>query len=154
MTGIAAARLKELGIELPEPAKPVANYIPAIRSGNTLYISGQLPFTEDGLFQTGKLGDDVSIEQGAAAARYCAINILAQAKVALGDLDRLSRCIKLTGFVSSSPDFTDQPVVINGASDLMVEVLGDRGRHARSAVGVAVLPMNASVEVEAILEIA
>ena len=147
-------RLKELGIELPEAAAPVANYVAALRSGNQLFISGQLPLKDGKPLATGHLGGDVSVEDGAAAARQCGLNILAQAKAALnGDLDRIERCVKLVGFVSSRPDFTGQPPVVNGASDLMVEVLGEKGRHARSAVGVAVLPLNVAVEVEAIFEI-
>lgn len=154
MAGRIEARLKELGITLPDPGTPVANYIPAVESRGMLYVSGQLPRGPQGITQAGKLGGGVSIEQGAAAARICAISILGQAKAALGDLDRIKRVVKVLGFVNSAPDFTDQPRVVNGASDLIVEVLGDAGRHARSAVGVASLPMGAAVEVEAIIEIA
>ena len=147
-------RLKELGIELPQAAAPVANYVAAVESGTQLYISGQLPLKDGKPLVTGHLGAGVSVEEGAAAARQCGLNILAQAKAALGgDLERIERCVKLVGFVASTPDFTGQPPVINGASDLMVEVLGERGRHARSAVGVAVLPLDVAVEIEAIFEI-
>jgi enamine deaminase RidA (YjgF/YER057c/UK114 family) len=153
MTGQILARLSEMGIVLPEPAPPVANYIPAIRTGNLLFISGQLPFDADGKIATGKLGADTDVETGAAAARVCAINLLAQCNAALGDLDRVVRCVKLTGFVNCTPDFADHAPVINGGSDLMVDVLGDRGRHARAAVGCASLPLNAAVEIEGTFEV-
>lgn len=154
MAGNIDARLKELGIELPQAAAPAANYVPTVQSGSMLYISGQLPMLDGQIRYKGKLGGDVSVEDGAACARLCAINILAQAKAALGDLDRVARIVKLVGFVNSTPDFGDQPKVVNGASDLMAEVFGDKGKHARSAVGVSSLPFGAAVEVEAILEIA
>ena len=154
MTGTIESRLAELGIELPEAAIPVANYVPTVITGNHLFVSGQLPMGAAGLQFTGKLGDTVATEAGAQAARLCGINIIAQAKKALGDLDRVVRIVKLVGFVNSTPDYLDQPKVINGASDLMVEVFADKGRHARSAVSAASLPLDASVEVEAILEIA
>ena len=154
MTGTIESRLAELGIELPEAAIPVANYVPTVITGNHLFVSGQLPMGAGGLQFTGKLGDTVDTEAGAQAARLCGINIIAQAKKAVGDLDRVARIVKLVGFVNSTPDYLDQPKVINGASDLMVEVFADKGRHARSAVSAASLPMDASVEVEAILEIA
>ena len=141
-------RLKELGITLPESAAPAANYVPFVRDGDTLYVSGQLPKGADGLI-TGKLGADLDVAVGAAAARACALALLAQAKAAAGDLDSV-RLVKLVGFVNSTPDFAEQPAVINGASDLMVEVLGDAGRHARSAVSAAALPFGVAVEVEAI----
>ena len=153
MTGQILARLKELGVVLPDPAAPVANYIPAIRTGNLLFISGQLPIDQGGELITGKLGADTDVEQGMAAARICAINILAQCNAALGDLDRIVRCVKLTGFVNCTPDFTEHAPVINGGSDFMVEVLNDRGRHARAAVGSACLPLNAAVEIEGIFEV-
>lgn len=153
MTGQILARLKELGVVLPDPAAPVANYIPAIRTGNLLFISGQLPIDQSGELITGKLGADTDVEQGMAAARICAINILAQCNAALGDLDRIVRCVKLTGFVNCTPDFTEHAPVINGGSDFMVEVLNDRGRHARAAVGSACLPLNAAVEIEGIFEV-
>jgi enamine deaminase RidA (YjgF/YER057c/UK114 family) len=147
------ARLAELGITLPTPAKPVANYVPAVQTGNILFVSGQVSRAAD-VDYSGKLGLNVDIETGAKAARICAINLLAQVKAHVGDLDRLVRVVKLTGFVNSTLEFGDHPKVVNGASDLMVEVLGDRGRHARSAVGVAALPFGVAVEVEAIFEIA
>ncbi len=148
-------RLKELGIELPNPAKPVANYVGWSKSGNLVFTAGQLPFENGMLTQTGVHGLDVTKEEGKTAARQAAINVIAQIREACGgDLSRVKRIVKLTGFVTSSHAFGDQPFVVNGASDLMVEVFGDIGRHARSAVGVASLPMNACVEVEAIVEIA
>jgi enamine deaminase RidA (YjgF/YER057c/UK114 family) len=146
------ARLAELGIVLPEPAAPVAAYVPVVIAGGLAHVSGQLPFV-DGKLVTGRLGEDVSLEQGIAAARACALMILAQARAALGSLDRLERVVKLGAFVNSSADFTDQPKVANGASELMAEVFGDAGRHARSAVGVPVLPLGAAVEVDAILAV-
>lgn len=146
--------LKEKGITLPDLKPPVANYVPFVISGNMLYISGQLPLGVGGVMTKGHLGKDVSLEDGQAAARICALNILAQANAALGgDLDRIARCVKLGGFVSSTPEFTDHPKVVNGASDFIVEILGDAGRHARAAVGVAALPLGAAVEVEAVFEI-
>jgi len=148
------ARLKELGIELPVPAKPVANYVGWVRTGNLVFTSGQVPL-KDGKFEyQGKVGKDFSIEEAAKAARICAINILAQVKDACGgNLDRVRRCVKLLGFVNGIPEFTDHPKVVNGASDLIVEVFGDRGKHARSAVGSGSLPVNVAVEVEGIFEI-
>lgn len=148
------ARLKELGIDLPTPAVPAANYVPFVRTGALLFVSGQLPMGPKGLEAVGRLGADFDVEAGRAAARLCAINLIAQVKAAIGDLDRLLRVVKLTGFVASAADFGDHPKVVNGASDLMVEVFGDRGRHSRSAVGVAALPFGAAVEVEGIFEIA
>jgi len=143
-------RLAELGIVLPEPAAPVAAYVPAVEAGGLLHVSGQLPFVW-GKLVTGRLGEDVSLEQGYVAARACGLMILAQAKAALGSLDRVERVVKLGAFVNSAAGFTDQPKVANGASELMAEVFGDAGRHARSAVGVPVLPLGAAVEVDAIL---
>jgi enamine deaminase RidA (YjgF/YER057c/UK114 family) len=154
MTSQTDSRLKALGITLPAAAAPAANYVPAVESKGYLYISGQIPMGPNGVEYVGKLGQELDIAAGQAAARLCAINILAQAKAALGDLDRIGRVVKLVGFVNSDPAFGDQPKVVNGASDFMVEVLGDKGRHARSAVGVAALPFNVGVEVEAIIEIA
>ncbi|HRF09523.1 MAG TPA: RidA family protein [Xanthobacteraceae bacterium] len=148
------ARLQKLGIELPRPAAPVANYVGAVAAGNLLVVSGQLPVGREGITVKGKLGDGVSEAQGKEAARLCAINILAQAKAALGDLSLIKRCIRLGGFVNAVPDYQAIPQIINGASDLMVEVLGDAGRHARYAVGVAQLPLDVPVEVEAMFEIA
>ncbi|MGJ8533982.1 MAG: RidA family protein [Alphaproteobacteria bacterium] len=146
-------RLAEMNITLPNAAAPAANYVPFVISGNHLYISGQIPMGPNGIEYIGKLGENASIEDGQAAAKLCAINILAQAKSALGDLENIKRLVKLVGFVSSAPDFVDQPKIINGASDFMVAALGDRGAHARSAVGVAALPFGVAVEVEAIIEI-
>lgn len=146
------ARLAELGITLPEPAAPVAAYVPVVIAGGLAHVSGQLPFVE-GALVTGRLGEDVSLEQGTAAARACGLMLLAQVKAALGSLDRVERVVKLGAFVNSAGSFTDQPKVANGASELMVEVFGDAGRHARSAVGVPVLPLGAAVEVDAIFAI-
>ncbi len=147
------ARLAELGIILPEAAAPVASYVPVVVQGNMAYVSGQLPFV-DGKLVTGRLGEDVSLENGTAAARACGMMILAQIKAALIPLDRVERIVKLGAFISSTPDFADQPKVANGASELMFDVFGDAGRHARSAVGVPVLPLNAAVEVDAIIALA
>ncbi len=152
MAGAIETRLQELGITLPEAAAPAANYVPFVTSGTMIYISGQVPMGASGIEHIGKLGDTYTVEQGQAAAKLCAINILAQAKAALGDLDKLGRLVKLTGFVNATPDFGDHPKVVNGASDFMVEVLGDKGRHARSAVGVGSLPFGVAVEIEAIIE--
>jgi len=147
------AKLATLGVTLPDAPAPAANYVPFVVDGNTVYVSGQISAGADGLI-TGKLGADVSVEDGAAAARQCAISLLAQLKAACsGDIDRLDRVIKLVGFVNSTADFTDQPKVINGASDFMVEALGDQGRHARSAVSAASLPLGVAVEIEAIFAI-
>lgn len=154
MQGKYEQRLRELGIALPEPAAPAANYIPASRAGSLLYVSGQLP-TEGGKDRyAGKLGGEISVEDGQKAARLCAINILAQVKTALGDLDRVVACVRLGGFVNAVPGFCDHPKVVNGASDLMVEVFGEAGRHARAAVGCVSLPRNLAVEVDAIFEVA
>ncbi len=150
-------RLAALGISLPSPAAPVANYLPFVISGSLLAVSGQLAFGPNGKIDPthiGKLGVAVSNNAGQAAARLCAINILAQAKAALGDLDRISRCVRLGGFINAAPGFAHLAVVMNGASDIMVEVLGDKGRHARSTVGVAELPLDSAVEVDALFEIA
>lgn len=147
-------RLQELGIELPAPAAPAGSYVPVRRGGNLLIVSGQLPMEAGRVRYVGKLGAGVSLEDGQAAARLCAINILAQVKAACdGRLDRIAGCLRLGGFVACTPGFTDQPKVINGASDLMVAVLGDTGRHARAAVGVPSLPLDAAVEVEAMFEL-
>jgi enamine deaminase RidA (YjgF/YER057c/UK114 family) len=147
-------RLAELGITLPQAAAPAANYVPAVLAGGLLHISGQIPFAEDGSLIRGRLGADVDVPAGQAAARRCAVGLIAQMQAALGDLGRVKRIVKLGVFVNSTPDFTDQPEVGNGASDLMVAVFGDAGRHARSAVGVAVLPRGVAVEVDAIIEVA
>ena len=151
MTDIAS-RLAELGIELPAPAAPVAAYVPAVLTGNLLHISGQLPF-EDGALMTGRLGEDRDTDYGQRAARACGVMLLAQMQKALGSLDRVERVVKLGVFVSSAGSFTDQPKVANGASELMEQVFGEAGRHARSAVGVPVLPLGAAVEIDAIVAI-
>lgn len=154
MAGSAENKLASLGITLPTPAAPVANYVAFVRSGNMLTVSGQLCFGSEGtLVAKGRLGDGVSIEDGQKAARACAVNLLAQVKAAVGDLDKVVRVVRLGGFINSAPGFTDGPKVMNGASDLMVEVFGDKGRHARSTVGVAALPADAAVEVEGLFEV-
>jgi len=141
-------RLAELGITLPTPAAPVANYVGTVRSGNLLVISGQICLGPDGkLVATGKLGAGVSAEDGKAAARICAINVIAQIKAAVGSLDKVVRIVRLGGFIAATPEFTQHPAVMNGASDLMVEVFGDKGRHARSTIGVPSLPLDSAVEV-------
>ncbi len=150
----AESRLTDLGITLPTPAAPAANYVPFVRTGNLVFVSGQIPVGPKGIEFVGKLGLDTDLETGRAAARLCAINLIAQVKAAIGDLEKLVRVVKLTGFVNSTLDFTDHPKVVNGASDLMVEVFGDRGRHSRSAMGVAGLPFGVAVEVEGIFEVA
>lgn len=147
-----AKRLSEMGITLPEPAAPVASYVATVEHGGLLHISGQLPFI-DGEIVKGRLGESVTLDDGIAAARACGIMILAQANAVLGSLERVERVVKLGGFVNSTGDFTDQPKVVNGASDLMMAVFGDIGRHARSAVGVPILPLGAAVEVDAILAV-
>jgi enamine deaminase RidA (YjgF/YER057c/UK114 family) len=152
--GLIDKRLAELGIVLPTPAQPVATYVPWVKTGNLVYISGQGAMKEGKLQYTGKVGDTLSIEDAVASARLTAINILAHVRDACGgDLDRVKRVVKLLGLVNCTPAFGDHPKVINGASDLMVEVFGDKGRHARSAVGAPSLPFGLSVEVEAIVEI-
>lgn len=154
MTDTIDSRLKNLGISIPEAAAPAANYVPFAQSGSLLLTSGQLPLESGKLVHTGQLGDKLTVADGQVAARACAVNILAQAKAALGDLNRIGRIVKITVFVSSTPDFVEQHLVANGASDLLVAVLGDAGKHARSAVSVASLPLNAPVEIEAIIEVA
>lgn len=144
------ARLQELGITLPQAAAPVASYVPVVVQGGFAHVSGQLPFV-GGKLVTGRLGEDVSLEEGVAAARACGLMILAQLKAELGSLDKVARVVKLGAFVNSTGDFTDQPKVANGASDLMAEVFGDAGKHARAAVGVPVLPLGAAVEVDAVV---
>lgn len=147
------ARLAELGLILPEPVAPVANYVPFVISGSLVFLSGQVSIGPGGLI-TGKLGADLDLAKGVEAAHACAVNLIAQVRVACGgDLDRVKRVVKLGGFVNSTPDFTDQPKVVNGASDLMVAVFGDAGRHARAAVGAPSLPLNAAVEVDGVFEI-
>ncbi|MFN0263852.1 RidA family protein [Tepidamorphus sp. 3E244] len=155
MSGTIEKRLSELGIELPEPMAPVANYMAWVVSGKMVYVSGQVPIVDGKPQHIGQCGNSISTEDAVQAARICAINLISQAKAAAGgDLDKIARVVKLVGFVNSAPDFKDHPTVINGASDLMVDVFGDKGRHARSAVGVAALPLGLSVEVEAIFELA
>lgn len=147
------ARLSALGLQLPSAPAPVANYVPYLMAGEWLFVSGQISKAADGSVTTGLLGASLDVAAGQAAARLCALNILAQAKAALGDLGRVGHVLRLTGFVASTPAFTDQPLVINGASDLMVAVLGDAGRHTRAAVGVTSLPVGAAVEIDAILRV-
>lgn len=154
MAGKIEKRLAELGIRLPKPAPPVATYVPYVLHDGLLYVSGQLPFGPDGNLVTGRLGDDINVERGAQAARFCGIMLIAQINDALGgDLDRVRRIVKLGAFIASATSFTDQPKVANGASDLMVEVFADAGRHARSAVASPCLPLNAAVEVDAIVAV-
>ena len=154
MSNSIQQRLQAAGIELPEAPAPVAAYVGYVEHNKIVTVSGQLPFVDGALLHTGLLGDSVSVEQGAAAARQCAINLLAQMSAACdGDLERIVRCIRLGGFVASTPSFTDHPKVVNGASELIGEILGDAGIHARAAVGVAALPMNAAVEVEGMFAI-
>ena len=153
MAETIADRLAALNIELPAPAAAAANYIPAKRTGNLLVVSGQLPMAGGALRYRGKLGQGVSLEDGQAAAKLCAINILAQINAVCGDLEQVAACVRLGGFVACTPEFADHPKVINGASDLMVAVFGDAGRHARAAVGVASLPFDAPVEVEGMFEL-
>lgn len=153
MSGTFETRLAELGVTLPDAPAPAANYVPFVQTGNLVHVSGQVSMSE-GAFTTGKLGDTMDVDAGAAAARTCAIALLAQVKAACGgDLDRLVRVVKLVGFVNSTADFGDQPKVINGASDFMVEALGEAGRHARSAVSAASLPFGVAVEIEGIFEV-
>lgn len=156
MSGKVDATLKELGIELPQPAAPVANYVPYVVSGGLVTISGQLPLGRDGKLgsaHTGRVGTDVTPEAAKEAARLCAINLVAQLRAAIGDLDRVKRCVRLGGFISSPAEFTAHAQVMNGASDLMVAIFADKGRHARSTIGVAGLPLGAAVEVEGLFEI-
>lgn len=152
MTELIDRKLAELGLSLPVAAAPVAAYVPTVLSGNLLHVSGQLPF-KDGKVVTGRLGENVSIEEGQDAAQRCALMLIAQVKAALGDLARVKRIVKLGVFINSHGDFTDQPKIANGASELMVALFGEAGKHARSAVGVPVLPLGAAVEVDAIVEV-
>jgi enamine deaminase RidA (YjgF/YER057c/UK114 family) len=152
MTDTIQMRLDAHRIVLPKPAAPAANYVPFGRAGSLLFVSGQLPMKDGKLISTGLLGRDLDVAAGQEAARQCAINILAQAQAALGDLEQLKSVVRISVLVASTPDFTDQHLVGNGASDLLVAILGERGKHARVAVGMASLPLNASVEVEAIIE--
>lgn len=154
MSRLIADRLADLGIDLPTPAKPVASYVGYVQTGNLLVTSGQLPLRDGKLVTTGLLGRDLNIQEGQEAAKWCAVNILAQAKSALGgDLERIVRLVKITVFVAGSPEFNEHHLVANGASDFLVEVLGTKGNHARSAVGVLALPMSAPVEIEAQIEV-
>ena len=154
MAGMVEKKLAELGINLPTPAAPIATYVGFVRTGSLLFVSGQLCLAEGRLVAAGQLGIAVSIEDGQAAARACAINLIAQVKAALGDLDRVVRVVRLNGFINSAPSFVDGPKVMNGASDLIVEVFGENGRHTRTTVGVAVLPNDAAVEVDGVFEVA
>jgi enamine deaminase RidA (YjgF/YER057c/UK114 family) len=147
-------RLQELGVSLPAPAVPVAAYVPCVRTGSLVYVSGRVPVLDGKPSHLGHLGDDVDLEDGRAAARTCAVNVLAALRAELGELSRVRRVVKVTGFVASTPDFTDHPKVINAASELFGDVFGDAGRHARAAIGVAALPLGVPVEVEAIVEVA
>ncbi|MEQ8321397.1 MAG: RidA family protein [Rhodospirillales bacterium] len=154
MAGKIETRLQELGIELPEAAAPAANYIPYVVSGKLIFIAGQITFKDGKIEYTGKVGEDLSVDDGYQAARLCGLNLLAQAKAAAGgDLDRIKRVVKLGGFVNSGPDFSNQPEVINGASDLMVDIFGDNGKHARFAVSAGSLPRNVAVEIDGIFEL-
>lgn len=149
-----AARLKELGYELPAAAAPAANYVPYVISGNQVFVAGQIPYLNGKAMHQGRVGENFSVEQGVEAARACALNILAQVNAAVGgDWSRVKRCVKLGGFVNCTPDFTDHPEVINGASNLIVEAMGDAGRHARFAVGAPTLPRGVAVEIDAVFEI-
>ncbi len=147
-------RLKELGLKLPSVSKPVAAYVPAIVTGNLVFTAGQLPFVDGTLEATGKVGAEVSADEAARLARTCVLNALAAASSVIGSLDRVTRIVKVVGFVASTPDFTGQPGVVNGASELLGEIFGEPGQHARSAVGVAVLPLDAPVEIELVVEFA
>lgn len=154
MTDKIDRKLAELGLALPQPAAPVASYVPTVEAGGMLYISGQISFAADGSLMTGRLGEDRDLAYGVEAAQRCALMLVAQIKAALGGLHRVERIVKLGVFVNSTPDFTDQPKVANGASDLMVALFGDAGKHARSAVGVPALPLGVAVEIDAVVKIA
>lgn len=149
----AEEKLKEIGLELPNAVQPVANYVTAVRTGNLVFLSGQGPLREDGTLITGKIGSDLTQDEGYEAARRVGLGLLASLKTEIGDLDKVRRVVKLLGMVNCMPDFIDQPKVINGASDLLVDVFGDKGKHARSAVGMNALPMNIAVEIEMIVEV-
>lgn len=146
--------LREEGVTLPDAAAPAGSYVPVVRTGNLLFVSGQLPMTAEGLQHVGRCGEDMSLDSAQDAARLCAINILAQVKATIGDLGKIERIVKLNGYVNSTPEFRDHPKVMNGASDFFVAILGDKGKHARAAVGMANIPFGASVEVEAVIEVA
>lgn len=152
MTETAETRLAALNLSLPEPRKPVANYVPALIAGNLLYISGQISISDQSAFK-GKLGDGVTVETGKQAAQTCCLNVLAHAKTALGSLERIAQAVRVTGYVNAVPDFQEHPAVINGASDLLVAVLGEKGQHTRAAIGVGSLPLGVSVEIDAIFAI-
>jgi enamine deaminase RidA (YjgF/YER057c/UK114 family) len=154
MADTAETNLSKLGLTLPEAIAPVANYVPVARTGNLLFVSGQISKSPSGTLLKGKLGVDVGIAEGQAAAEACALNILAQVKATVGSLDAIVRVVRLNAFVNSAPDFVDQPLVVNGASNLFVNVLGDKGKHSRTAVGVAALPLGVAVEIDAIIEVA
>lgn len=153
MPGRISQRLADLGISLPKPPAPVASYVPTVITGNLVFVSGQVCLDKDGRIITGKVGAEIDLDRAKEAARACGLATLAQLQAALGDLDRIVRCVKLTGFVNAVPEFGDHPKVINGASDLMVEVFGDAGKHARAAVGAGSLPLNCAVEVDSVFEI-
>lgn len=146
-------KMRGLGLELPEVPKPVASYVPAVRSGNYVYTSGQVPFVKGELMHRGKLGGDLTIEQGYECARVTAMNCLAAVKSVIDDLDRVKRIVRVTGFINSAPGFTDQPKVLNGASDLLVEIFGERGKHSRLAIGTSELPLGAPLEIDMVVEI-
>jgi len=154
MSGKIEGRLAEMNLKLPEPPAPVASYVPYVVSGNLVFISGQVTMADGGLRYVGTVGKELSLEDGKAAARLCAINVLAQLRAAAGDLDRVKRCVKLGVFVNAIPGYAQHPEVANGASDLIVEVFGDAGRHSRAAVGAGSLPRNVAVEVDAVFELA
>lgn len=154
MTDAVLARLEALNLKLPEAPAPVATYVPYLFVDGLLFVSGQISKAADGTIFAGRLGADLAVDQGREAAKLCALNILAQAHAALGRLDRIARVVRLTGYVNSAPQFTDHPLVINGASDLMVEVLGETGKHTRAAFGVSGLPAGCAVEIDAILQVA
>ena len=153
MTSQVITRLQALGLSIPQVVAPVASYVPAVRTGSLVFTAGQLPFVDGQLPATGRLGAEVGVEQGADLARICALNAIAAVGTVVDDLDDIVRVVKVVGFVASTPDFFDQPTVVNGASDLLIAAFGESGRHARSAVGMAVLPRNAPVEVELVVEV-
>jgi len=150
---LVESKLISLGIELPEPAKPVATYVSAKQSGNLIFTAGQLPMVKGELISKGLLGQDVEVDEANKAARICTLNALAAIKGVIGDLDRIKQIVRVVGYVASVPTFTQQPAVVNGASELLLEIFGENGKHARSAVGMAVLPLNASVEIELTVEV-
>ena len=154
MAGTVDARLQQLGITLPQVVAPLANYVPVVRTGSLVFVSGQITILNGKVEFVGKLGREFTVEQGKQAARLCALNVIAQMRLALeGDLDRVVRCVRVCGYVNGLPEFTEQPAVINGASDVIVEVFGEAGRHSRAAVGMASLPMGVAAEVEAVFEV-